>query len=326
MNDIRRENCNKIRLAFTSDKTLIASEIAERTGLSVVTVNVVLEEMCSTGEIEKAGVNKGKSGRPSISYKYNRQYRLSLINYAYIKGNMVAVRFVVMNRFREEIYERQTEVERLDREFVLKSIGEIKELYPTVKVLILGFPGYETGKAVSSGDFINFLSAKYLEKIEKKYGMRPVFMNDINAAVCGYNKTSEKKYKNQAAVFFPKNYCPGSGIIVDGRIYTGTNNFAGEIGIMPTEIKWQELHKHGNSDIIKQVAWLLLFISCSIAPESIVVYGEYINKKVFSAIEEKLSKKLPQGYMPELILSENFDNDFKNGLGFVAEEELGKED
>lgn len=64
---------------------------------------------------------------------------------------------------------------------------------------------------------------------EKHFGIRPVLQNDANAcAVAEWKFGSGKGTKNMIFLTFGTGM--GAGLILDGRLYSGTNDMAGEVG------------------------------------------------------------------------------------------------
>lgn len=326
LNDIRRNNKKKIRNVFKYNETLIASEIAALTRLSVVTVNAVLDDMCNTNEVIKDGIKKAKSGRPSLCYRYNRGFNYGFVYYAYNKGDKFAFRALVVNGFGEELYTKEIEAYILEEKTIFEIIDEQAERFPNAAMMVFGFPGYENAKCVHSVDFVPFVATGFFERCRARYGIETVFVNDVNAVIYGHNKKAGGKYQSEIGIFFPKNYFPGSGIIINNKIYNGTSNFAGEIGIIPTKISWDQLSQHSDEEKAEQVAEIILIMTSIVAPESFVIYCEYMDDNVFKDIKKHVECKMPPGYLPHIEISEEFDSDFRMGLIYTLMEKLEEEE
>ena len=68
-----------------------------------------------------------------------------------------------------------------------------------------------------------------MELIEKRYGVKTAVQNDANAcALAEWKYGAGKGYDN--VIFLTFGTGMGSGLILDGRLYAGTNDMAGEVG------------------------------------------------------------------------------------------------
>jgi len=68
-----------------------------------------------------------------------------------------------------------------------------------------------------------------VELLEKKYGVRTALQNDANAcALAEWKYGAGRGYEN--VIFLTFGTGMGSGLILNGRLYAGTNDMAGEVG------------------------------------------------------------------------------------------------
>ena len=68
-----------------------------------------------------------------------------------------------------------------------------------------------------------------VEMLEKRYGVQTAIQNDANACALAEWKFGAAKGFNNA-IFLTFGTGMGSGLILDGRLYAGTNDMAGEVG------------------------------------------------------------------------------------------------
>lgn len=320
-NEIRKRNRESIARAFLHAQQLRSSEIAKATGLSVVTVNAVLEEMVIDGEVTRSGVTKRTGGRPSVQYALNRSYRCGVVIFAHNKGHSIALQYVVANNLGEILLRGGAEHDHIDRTHVIDLLDRAKGHFPAISQLVLGFPGFANERAVSGSDYSRFMDAAFLEEVSAAYQLSTTFVNDVNAAVYGYHAGSESA-RNEACIFFPRMFPPGVGIMVGGRIYSGTTGFAGEIGQLPVPIPWSELHLCDREQIAAQIAPTLMSVTCLLNPRSIVVYCDYIDSAVLWAAEGIVSGYLPRTHIPHIEWSGDFDRDMRSGLIMILTDKL----
>ena len=86
-----------------------------------------------------------------------------------------------------------------------------------------------TGRVLSPPNLPGWDDIPIVDMMQKKFGIRTYLQNDANA--CGlaeWKFGAAKGYKN--AIFLTFGTGLGAGIILDGRLYEGTNGNAGEVG------------------------------------------------------------------------------------------------
>lgn len=100
-----------------------------------------------------------------------------------------------------------------------------------IKTICIGIPGAlnpHTG-VVSLAPNLGLRNFNIKEKLRKRIALNVLIENDVNLGALGAYKFGEaKKSKNMLAVFIGTGI--GGGIIIDGKIYRGSNYSAGEIG------------------------------------------------------------------------------------------------
>ena len=72
--------------------------------------------------------------------------------------------------------------------------------------------------------------------------MPVLYENDVNATVCGYYGYHKAEgIQTVVGLYYPQVYAPGAGTMINGEIYKGGMNFAGEIGWLPLHPAWNEV-------------------------------------------------------------------------------------
>lgn len=85
------------------------------------------------------------------------------------------------------------------------------------------------GIILSPPNLVGWDEVHIVEVIEKRYGVKTKLQNDANAcALAEWQFGAGRGYRN--VVFLTFGTGMGAGLILDGKIYTGTNDMAGEIG------------------------------------------------------------------------------------------------
>jgi len=130
----------------------------------------------------------------------------------------------------EEVIER---IARCVRDAVDECDLELKQ----VKGVGIGAPGtvdFETGRVIF-GPNLQWEDVPLKKILEKQLGL-PVFVeNDCNAAILGVYETElSAKPRHVVGIFLGTGI--GGGIILDGKLFSGFNGTAGEIGHMVLEV------------------------------------------------------------------------------------------
>src|SRR5208282_5425802 len=131
----------------------------------------------------------------------------------------------------EEVVER---IARCVRDAVDECDLDLKQ----IKGVGIGAPGAvhaETGRVINAPN-LQWQDLPLKKMLEKQLGGIPVAVeNDCNSATLGvYEKELQSKPRNVIGIFIGTGI--GGGIILDGKLYSGFNGTAGEIGHMVIEV------------------------------------------------------------------------------------------
>ena len=138
-------------------------------------------------------------------------------------------------------------------------------------------------------------------ELEKKYGIEVYVDNNANAAAMGafmgqldYDSVAFYIHRTGLAM-------PGMGLVVDGHLIKGRNNYAGEIAPLSKILKLSgKMHEmvwsyEGMTEI---VAKYLATTICNAAPDAIFVNCHLTSD--MDALHDELAKIIPEQYLPDL--------------------------
>lgn len=300
--------------------------IATGTGLSVATCGNLLKELLATGEVIELPLAESTGGRPSRRFKFNADY--AYIGCIYINNDHPAlhIAYSVIDLLGKTIYESQHYCNDISIRALEKVTAELIESYPNVKQLCFGIPG-----VVSSG---NILSCDYseLERFDlcgyftEKYHLEVFVENDINATASGYyDIRGTEDDESLAYLFYPGDYCPGAGFIVQGMILRGFSNFAGEVGNMVLSDKSVDRNitppVKNDDDLIISAARTIANINTVLNPRYLVLAGRKMDDLTFEMIRSELLQYIPEEHIPELIYEEDIHRSYVHGLSLMAMEQ-----
>jgi hypothetical protein len=318
VNLIKEVNLNKVRSALKVAGTATKPQLAEITGLSVVTVNSLVNTLIDTGEILPDVILNSEGGRPAASFSYNSNFRTVLAIYMHEYRGQDTAFYCIIN-LRGEVVDR---IEHILKDVYVESfdsnIEKLLNKFPQIKAICFGIPGEEVNKRLVISDYENMREQSLSGHIGEKFHL-PVFVeNDINAAVLGYcYKNNIQGDKCVIGLYFPDKYPPGAGIFLNGNIYKGRNGLAGEIKYLPLGITW-ELFDYKPAQVEDVMIKTIQAFMCMYNPDMIVLYGENISNAISNIIHEKCLSPVERIMLPEIITATDLNSDFEAGIKQIA--------
>jgi len=291
--------------------------LAQRTGLSVVTVKSALVEMAESGEVFPWHTIPSDGGRPSMLYQYQPHFRHALVIYGFQQGGGNLIRALVVNLYGECVWQKQTAIPEVRPESFCPYIEAALRRFPTISVIGFGLPGVEENGIITANDYGRLVGLPFVDFYRQKYE-RPVFyLNDVNAAVKGCD-AARLKLNCLVGVYFPRIYPPGAGMVLNGEVYAGAHNFAGEIGGLLPDVDWMRLD-YGDAPAVCGAMARMLAVYCRVvAPDQFVLYGDFFQDSFAPAIQSETEKLLGGRFDVDIALSAAFEKDFERGMILCA--------
>lgn len=217
------------------------SGIASALGISLMTVNKIVNRLLEKSIIVQCGKQEGGSGRRSDLFKFNPDLFLSIgldIDEERIMLGAVDSDGVPISQ-QEYTYERDQDrpgsaeniimsIEKYSSDF-MKQNNLLPEAVAAIGVAPHGIIDTENGRCLLGTHLGGIIDLNLREELESVFGI-PVYVNDPARALAYY----ERKYghgrevDNFIYIFMDKGV--GSGIVIDGKIHLGASGMAGEIG------------------------------------------------------------------------------------------------
>jgi predicted NBD/HSP70 family sugar kinase len=318
VNIIKDINLNKIRSALREAGTATKPRLAEITGLSVVTVNSLVNTLTETGEILPDEILNSESGRPAASFRYHGEFRLALVIYMHEYHSRDTAFYCVVN-LRGEVLERDIQVlTDVNVESFDSRIEKLLRKFPQIKAICFGIPGCEVNQKLIISDYKLMREQSLSGYIGGKFLLPVLVENDINAAILGYcHRNAVKEGETVIGIYFPDKYPPGAGIYVNGNIYKGRNGLAGEIVKLPLGIDW-ETFDYSPKEVEELVLKTVQVFLCMFNPDRIVLYGEKLNRELITKIHKRFASPVEQIMLPEIMISSELNTDFEAGIKQVA--------
>ena len=299
------------------NKKATKPQLAKLTGLSVVTINSLVEVLLRNGEIFINEEEISSGGRPATIYSFNEEYSLGLILYTSEYELKDLIHIAVVNLYGEVIESSKTILDEVLEESFDLEINKMIEKYPNIKSIGIGMPGQEIQGKMEISDYKYLEGKAFVEHLRNEFQIPVLFENDVNAAVLGYCISNQCEDKNVVGIYIPEKYPLGTGIFINGDIYRGKDGFAGEAKFLPGEIEWSN-PKDVSENILLALKNLIITFTCILNPDILVIYRENLTKEEMNLVILECKKTINEEILPEIIVSNNFSEDFKEGIKEIA--------
>lgn len=295
MNEIRgarKKNVMKIIQSLVKQGGCTKNELVFYTGLSLSTIDSLLEEMLKSNQVIKAGYRESTGGRPSMSYKVNGEFSQTLCIYAYKHDKRITVIGRLYNLYSEMMEEKRRDIPKLDRDVLCSFIDEM--LNEQVHTICLSLPDCDID-------------------IKHRYKQRVFVKNDIHMGVIG---AYIKHMQYDSIVLLDSKVNSRLGIVVHGHLVEGKSSIAGQIRYMPLIENKNRRSMKGRSQLL--VIELQNIIGM-LNPEAIVICAQGIDQHY---VEEELLKIFKMNDMPHLIYIDDFIDEAMLGMESISKDSL----
>ncbi|SET39482.1 ROK family protein [Paenibacillus sp. NFR01] len=312
---IREINVNLVRQALKERGKATKRELAEATGLSLVTAATVLQQLVAQGEVSEAGMVSSMGGRPAQQYAYNDEYALALILFPLEHEGRSRLHTYVVTQTGRRLVDTAVDVDQVDLEGFEHVIDGMLERFAAIRAIGFGLPGAEVNGAMVVSDYRALLGLPVTEHFKQRYRLPVIIENDVNAAVIGYcSRLPHADSASVVYVFFPDRFPPGAGIVLDGKLYRGSRGFAGEVSNIPLGIPWGEALNASFEPLTEAIAKLTVSLAGVLNPQQVVLCGSFLQAEHVKEIEKRCGEWLPDGTVPEIRLSPDLIADYLAGM------------
>ena len=233
----KKVNKNRIINLLYIHKTLTNAFLVKETGLSLPTVSNLLAELSDEGFIEIQGSGESSGGRrPNlVGLTRNAFYSIAVDIERYV------AKIALINSNNDVLGEiKQFEINIYNKEETVNILAEhlnnfIKNISINRDRLIgtgISLPGLTNSKDGINYTFFNFGNITLAELLRKKTGQPVFIINDAQSrALAELRFGKGKDVKNALVIYLGTGL--GTGLILDGKLYQGSNGFAGEFSHIP---------------------------------------------------------------------------------------------
>lgn len=321
-NLIKENNLRLLRSALRNERTATKSRLSELTGISVVTVQSLLDTLLALGEVQEDKIIRPQLGRPAVSYRFAERARLALVICMFEKEREDVAAYSVVDLYGNCIEQREEVCPDVWPDYFYETIKIWMEKYPEIEQIGLGLPGSQVHDTLVVSDYKALLGIDLSSYLHDRLGVPVMIENDMNAATYGFcvsHGVTEEECV--VGIYMPDKYPPGAGICLKGEIIKGRNGLAGEIKYLPTGIDWNHF-SYEQKAVEAFLVTASRFLLCAYNPDVLVIYGSYVDGAFAESLQEALVTDVERMMMPEIKIRPTLDEDFQTGMFHLALSEI----
>lgn len=327
---LKQANLSLIRRTIKRNGTATRAEIARETKISSTTVRSLLAEMLQNGELESLGYDRSSGGRKAERYGFKpERYHGAAVCLS--DGEATGLLVDVCGQILQT-----TPLQAENGQFEAAVFAFLDELTrkKEIKAIGVGVPGIVEGGCAWRKDPHTevFHKTDIGSTLARRYGLPVVLENDLNATAIGLGRCYERIFPREGAENTNMAYlhfeagCVSAGFIVGGRVVRGWNNFAGEVGLVPTEGgKLLDERMAGplsdgqyTSLAVQIVGWICGILN----PRYIALGGPAFRKRCLGPIGDELAGLLPAHMQAELLYAADHWHDYCSGMAYLTAEKM----
>lgn len=316
---LTKELCaNALRSVLRQLRTASLEELSRVSGLDDGMLNELLPELCFSGEFTEEFIQ----GEDEKFYHFNGEYKLVLAICVLEKNRVVAA---VSDLYGEYLEKEEIAASPETIRFFEDIVENYRAKYPAISLLAFGMAGFEerTSGRLLTINFPELQWVRFRDHFKEKYGLPSILENDVKAAVLGYYETRDfDEGKCVAALYLPQTHHPAGGICIDGRIYRGRDNAAGEVIYLDTEVRWNHFGSndldYSKVNIPELAAAMALPVIVYLNPDCLVIYGSSLPADIQERLQKRLLEAMPREFLPDIVFIPDILPDFLDGLVYLA--------
>lgn len=292
---VRKKNVIKIIQSLVKQGGCTKNELVFYTGLSLSTIDSLLEEMLKSNRVIKAGYRESTGGRPSMSYKVNGEFSQTLCIYAYKHDKTTTIIGRLYNLYSEMMEEKRRDISKLDCDVLCSFIDEM--LNEQVHTICL---------SLSDCDI----------DIKNRYKQRVFVKNDVYMGAIG---AYIKHMQYDSIVLLDSKGDSRLGIVINGHLVEGKSSIAGQTCFLPVINHEDYKNRKSMKGRSKRLVLELQNIIGMLNPEAIVICAQSIDEHY---VEEELLKIFKMSDMPHLIYIDNYIDEVMLGMESISKDSL----
>lgn len=314
---IKENNIRKIIELLSKQEKMSKSDIARKSELSFPTITRLLAELCASEEVLELEEKDSTGGRNAALYTLNPDYSLYLL----IAVDKVEISWNIKNLSGEVLdadiihYSLDSLLEDLD-----KLIISYTNKYNNLRSIVVGFAAMVNRGIISENIWPGLEGVDLGAHFQNLTSVPLVIDNDMHIVALGQWHSANYKPQSSVAIYSGNTGWFGAGLIINGQLWKGMHDLAGEIDLLPS-LKYLKDCKMTNLTPTEIEDIYLLIIRTYAALlniEQVVLYQNLLLPGGMEGIRRKCYEVLPKNLLPNIEVSDAFAEHYEAGLFYIA--------
>lgn len=322
VNEVKNHNVSLVINTLSSIPYGTTNTISKITGLSIATCNTILNELLEKELILLRETEMPPAGRPPKVFKFNKNFSYILCVYPTYESGVKKINYAVTNLLGDIVSQSCLVFDYITYDVIERIIKDRITEESKINTICFGIPGYYFKSKIQSCGIEELNGCDIINNLKNSFDCNVYAENDMNAMAYGiYNHSEDfsEDMNDLVLISFFKDRGTGSSIILNGRIISGTTNFAGEINYLPyTNNDVVNVTNDTKDRLIDFAINAVCIYTSIINPSRIFFTGENINDSMLSKIKNGAKAFIPPEHLPELFYGNNFHNYYVLGLTAIA--------
>lgn len=231
---LKEINRNRAFAILKSTRVISRPELAQQTGLSRATANILMEDLLRTGIAQHVGLGDSTGGRPPALLEFNPSaaYALGARMHDHQWGIVITDLDAKVHR-RLDIHisgdTPEAAVAALQKGVnTLRATLDVRRLLPAIGLGTPGLVDVHTGVIKTAVD-VGWFEVPIQAMVEEKLGMRTFVANRSKVGALAEYWVGAKQGAKEI-IYISIGTGVAAGIVHEGRLYLGVNSSAGELG------------------------------------------------------------------------------------------------
>lgn len=311
---VRDMNLSRMREYMLVYRRVRVADAARDTGMSIPTASKLIADLVESGEMKEVGCCASTGGRCAMVYEINPDY----LSYLLLRVEAGHYSFQVRDYTGECLESGSFDAGENAPEQIGSLAAQIRERYPNLRGACMGVSAFVSGScAQPSGLPSAPTGPDFCGRFEQIAGVPFIMENDVNTVALARWKQCE--LQSGCIVCLHKQ---GVGLVIDGKIWRGKNGLPGEINMF-RPLKNANLWS-AQSDPSFYYAFTAGVYAVTLDPDLIVIYtpeGEAACDQL--AVQRLLEMQIAPEYVPAIISSADWNEDYWQGLDMQMRAHLG---
>ena len=311
----RQQNLQAILNLLDKYDRLSAKELSNYTGLSIVSINKLLEVLITSSNIIAIDYLNTRGRRAKI-YRLNYDtIDLGIVQLEEI-NNKIQATYSLTDLSGKILLKKSNNAAITSISQLTKFISQETNKHKPEKIII-GVPGAELNGYLQLSDVESLRGINLSLAIRTATNVETIVVNDANATTFGAATELNQSGNTAVGLYFPKNSGPGVGIVINNQLINGADGLAGEI-----EYSTVDIHNSPSQQIISHIQNIISFLN----PHLILVYADKLalTDLQIDQIKQTVHRNLPLHEKYKLDFDRNFESDYLTGLTTIGRKNILK--